>query len=350
IYIRSPYLAIGYLNDEAATRQRFISNPFTHDIDDRLYITGDLGRYRPEGNVEFAGRNDRQVKLRGFRIELPEIEAVLKHHPAVREAAVIVREDTPGHKHIVAYIVPAQAQSFVSLGAELRAYLVARLPAYMIPAIFVPLEVLPLTPNYKVDHRALPAPEASIVAVDLPVAPRTPIEETVASVWAGLLGRDDVGVDDNFFDLGGHSLLATQLLARIYEAFQIVVPLRALFEAPTVAGLARYLEQHLARQFTDTRGEGALAQISAIRPREQTEDLPLSFAQERLWFLDQLMPDRAIYNVRAAWRLSGSLKVEALEQSINTIVQRHEILRTTFAVKEGRPLQLIAPELSLSLP
>ena len=350
IYIRSPHLAIGYLNDEPATRQRFIRNPLTHNIDDRLYITGDLGRYRPDGNVEFAGRNDRQVKLRGFRIELPEIEAVLKHHPAVREAAVIVREDTPGHKHIVAYIVPAQAQSFVSLGAELRAYLVARLPAYMIPAIFVPLEVLPLTPNYKVDHRALPAPEASIVAVDLPVAPRTPIEETVASVWAGLLGRDAVGVDDNFFELGGHSLLATQLLARIYKAFQIAVPLRALFAAPTVAGLARYLEQHLARQSADAGKEGALAQIPAIRPREQTEDLPLSFAQERLWFLDQLMPDKAIYNVRAAWRLKGSLNVEALERSINAIVQRHEILRTIIGNRDGRAQQVIVSRRMGSLP
>ncbi|HEU5227978.1 MAG TPA: condensation domain-containing protein, partial [Ktedonobacteraceae bacterium] len=344
LYIRSPHLAKGYLDDETLTRQRFIPHPFTDNIDDRLYRTGDLGRYRPDGNVESAGRNDRQVKLRGFRIELPEVEAALKHHPAVREAAVIVREDTPGNRYLAAYIVSTQLSSSspIHRGSELRAFLATRLPTYMIPTIFAPLAALPLTPNHKVDHRALPPPAPDLLVVDAPVAPRTPTEEVIASIWANLLGRDRIGIDDNFFDLGGHSLLATQLLARIYEVFQEAVPLRTLFEAPTVAGLARYLEHLQAHRLADTTGEKTSAPIPALRPREQTDNLPLSFAQERLWFLDQLMPDKAIYNVGAAWQLKGVLKVDALKQSINALIHRHEILRITIGNRDGHAQQIIA--------
>jgi amino acid adenylation domain-containing protein/non-ribosomal peptide synthase protein (TIGR01720 family) len=352
IYVRSPHLAKGYLDDEALTRERFITNPFTSRSGDRLYRTGDLGRYRLDGNVEYAGRNDQQVKLRGFRIELSEIEAALGHHPAVKEAVVIAREDTPGNKRLVAYVVPAQ--SVASMNTELRAFLAKRLPAYMIPAVFVPLEALPLTPNRKVDRQALPIPESSLPASDSAVAPRTATEEQLASIWAKLLGRDRVGIEENFFELGGHSLLATQLMARIYDTFRKEVPLRALFETPTVAGLAAYLEQDgtgLPREERLARDPEELFPPAPIaRPSERAEELPLSFAQERLWVLDQLQPGSVLYTIGVAWRMSGVLQVRALERSLNVLIQRHEALRTTFGVKEGQPVQIIAPGLQLALP
>ncbi len=355
IYIRSPHLARAYLDDELLTRERFITNPFTGRAGDRLYKTGDLGRYRSDGNVDFAGRNDQQVKLRGFRIELAEIETTLQRHPAVQGAAVMVREDVPGHQHLVAYIVPAQAQSLTLLARELRAFLTTRLPMYMVPSTFVPLEALPLTPNHKLDFRALPVPETALSKSEATAITKTATEEIVAGIWARLLGLEEVGVDENFFELGGHSLLATQLIARISETFQRDVPLRTLFEAPTVAGLARHIEQQsssdgslkkqaiipLPRESYRAR----LEESAHFQPSDQvTGDIylfPASFVQERFWFLHRFEPGNAAYTLMAKIRIQGKLNLKSLYWSIRALVQRHEILRTTLVDVNGQLMQAI---------
>ncbi|HLJ35232.1 MAG TPA: amino acid adenylation domain-containing protein, partial [Ktedonobacteraceae bacterium] len=369
LYIRSPHLAAGYLNDAPLTGERFIINPFTAIASDRLYRTGDLGRYRPDGNVEYAGRNDQQVNLRGFRIELAEIEAVLGLHPAVREAVVMLREDTPEQKRLVAYVVPAQTHSHASLSSELRDFLTTRLPAYMLPSVFVPLDSLPLTPNRKVDRRALPAPESVLPTFEPAGAPRTPMEEILVGIWARMLGREQVGINDNFFDLGGHSLLATQLLARIDEAFQQKVSLRTLFETPTIAGLAAYLERHRTgktnhrRQTIRPLSSRLSESYQGNTSPEQSADFsfdrsllssarymfPLSFAQERLWFLDQLDPGNAAYTISAQLHIEGKLLVKALQDSVHALVQRHANLRTTFVTLQGHPEQAIASSLNVPL-
>lgn len=241
LYIGGDGLARGYLNRPELTAERFIANPFSQKSAARLYKTGDLARYRPDGNIEFLGRLDDQVKIRGFRIELGEIEAVLSQHPDVGETVVIIWEEVPDDKHLVAYIVPNQAQKPTSI--DLRQFLKEKLPQHMVPSAYVMLESLPLTPNGKVDRRALPAPNT--LGFDIKedyVAPRTPVEEVLVGIWTKVLGRKQVGVYDNFFDLGGHSLLATQLSSRIRDAFQVELSVRNLFEAPTVAHLARYIE------------------------------------------------------------------------------------------------------------
>ena len=237
IYIRSPHLAKGYLDDEPLTRDRFLANPFMNTPGDRLYRSGDLGRYLPNGNVEFLGRSDHQVKNRGFRVELGEIEVVLGRHPDVQEAVVIIREDEPGEVRLVAYIVTSQDQKPTI--SVLRRFLKEKLPEYMLPSAFVMLDALPLTPSGKVDRRALPAPDTARPEVEEAfVAPRTPLEGEITKTWSQVLGLEEVGIHDNFFDLGGHSLLATQINSRLCEAFQIELPLRSLFEAPTVVELS----------------------------------------------------------------------------------------------------------------
>ncbi|HEY9402725.1 MAG TPA: amino acid adenylation domain-containing protein, partial [Pyrinomonadaceae bacterium] len=240
IYIRSPHLARGYMDDDALSRARFIPNPFTLDTNvsgDRLYRTGDLGVYLPDGNVEFRGRNDLQVKIRGFRIELGEIEATLARHPSVQNTVVVAREFAPGDRRLAAYLVPNP--ECVIKTDELRQFLKDLLPDYMIPAAFIPLTALPVTPNGKIDRQALPAP-ASYEGVRGGefVAPRNAVEESLAGMWAEVLSLPRVGVHDNFFELGGHSLLATQINSRVRDAFQVELPLRRLFEMPTVAELA----------------------------------------------------------------------------------------------------------------
>jgi amino acid adenylation domain-containing protein len=241
IYVRTPYLSQGYLDDAPLTQARFLVNPFTNVADDRLYRTGDLARYLPDGNVAFLGRCDDQVKLRGFRIELGEIEAVLRQHPAVREAVVVTREDDTGDMRLIAYLVlhPEQA----STTQELRPFAQQWLPDYMVPTAFVRLDALPLTPNGKVDRHALPIPDPSALLRARPaLPPRTPVEEILAGIWAEVLGLPQVGVEDNFFELGGHSLLATQVMSRVRQALKVELPLRRFFETPTVAGLASAIE------------------------------------------------------------------------------------------------------------
>ena len=332
-------LARGYVGRSDLTAEKFIPDLFSCEPGARLYQTGDLARYLPDGNIEFLGRLDYQVKIRGFRIELGEIEATLAQHPAVREAVVLVQEDGPEEKRLVAYV--AAEEEARTTANKLRDFLKDKLPEHMVPAVFVLLEAFPLTPNGKVDRRALPLPDGRRPELDEAfVAYRTPTEELLAEIWAQVLGVERVGIYDNFFQLGGHSLLATQVVSRIREAFQVEMPLRRLFEAPTVAGLAESIDV----------GRGTGLQAPPIVPVARDGELPLSFAQQRLWFIDQLEPGGSVYNFPAAVRLKGPLNVAALKQSLNEIVKRHEALRTTFAIVDGRPVQVIAPLLTLTVP
>jgi acyl carrier protein len=340
LYIGGAGLAREYLNRPELTAERFVPDPFSQAAGGRLYRTGDLARYAADGSLEFLGRMDHQVKVRGFRIELGEIESVLGRHPGVAEAVVVAREDVPGDKRLVAYVVSPNGPSFAS---ELRGFVSDRLPAHMVPAVFVVLDALPLTPNGKVDRRALPAPgQATLDLVRPFVPPRGPFEEAVAGIWSEVLGVDRVGAHDNFFDLGGHSLKATQVVSRIRDAFQVGTPLRQLFETPTVAGLAESIEA--------ARRRGDRPEAPPIRRIPREGAVPLSFSQERLWFLDQLQPGSTAYSLPLALRLAGSLNVEALRRSLEALVRRHESLRTTFANVGGRPVQVVVPAGSWELP
>ncbi|NCT42247.1 MAG: amino acid adenylation domain-containing protein [Microcystis aeruginosa G11-09] len=336
INISGAGLARGYLNRPELTQEKFIPNPFSNSPDSRLYKTGDLARYLPDGNLEYLGRIDNQVKIRGFRIELGEIETILSQHSAVKTAIVIAREDETEQKRLVAYIVPQaegisaqQEQNFIAV-TELRQFLKAKLPEYMIPSAFVILESLPLTPNGKIDRRALPAPEFQ--SEEQYVAPRNPIEEILSSIWVKVLKVAQVGIHDNFFELGGHSLLATQLISRIREAFQVEMPLRELFVAPTIAELAQEIKRISERE--------QLTELP-ILPRDKTAELPLSFAQTRLWFLAEFESNSSFYNIPLALGLEGTLNSEILIQSLEEICARHEALRTNFITVDGIPTQII---------
>ncbi|MEG4026647.1 condensation domain-containing protein, partial [Microcoleus sp. S13C4] len=288
---------------------------------------------------EYLGRIDDQVKVRGFRIELGEIEAALSQHPNLLSVAVVLREDIPGQKSLVAYAVPLQKPA-PTVG-DLRHFLKERLPDYMVPSAFVILESLPLTPNGKVDRRTLPSPELPPELELTFVAPRTPIEEMLANIWACVLGIEQVGVHDNFFELGGHSLLAAQIISRVRDTMSVELPLRSLFEAPTVATVAERIENSLHSKQS--------IQAQPLLPIPRSGDIPLSFAQARLWFLDQLQPNSAFYNIPSALRLSGQLNIAALESSLNEIICRHEVLRTNFTKVSGQPIQVIASTLKLKL-
>jgi amino acid adenylation domain-containing protein len=338
IFLGGLCVARGYLRQPALTAERFVPDPFATAAGERLYRTGDLARYRADGAIEFAGRVDQQIKIRGFRVELGEIETALARHPAVREVAVVDREDGLT-RSLAAYLVCAPGAA--PEDAELRRFLLASLPAYMVPADFVTLAALPLSPTGKVDRKALPAPGRRIAGAGF-VPPRTATEERLAAMWGALLAREEVGVHDGFFDLGGHSLLATQLISRVRESFGVELPLRLLFERPTVAALAEGVDDALAA--------GAGTAAAPLVPVARGEDLPLSFAQARLWFLEQLQPGTPTYNMPSAVRFRGPLDVAALRRSLREVVRRHEPLRTTFAVRSGAPVQEVAAELDLELP
>ena len=333
LYIGGFGLARGYLHRPGLTAERFTPNPFSDEAGARLYRTGDLARYLPGGQMEFLGRADGQVKVRGFRIELGEVEAALNSHRDVRECVVIAREDVPGDKRLVAYVVGAHAE--VSTG-ELRGYLKQKLAEYMVPSAFVELERIPLTTNGKVDTRALPAPDASRPGLEATfVAPRGETEEVLAGIWCDVLGLERVGAGDDFFELGGHSLLATQVISRVREMLHIELPLRAIFESPTLAELAGRVEG-----FTCTARQ---TELPPIRPVPRGPEMPLSFAQERLWFLNQLTPDSVAYHVLRPMRIRGVLDVGLLERAFTEIVRRHEVYRTTFPAVDWRPVQLVHP-------
>ena len=332
ICIAGAGVGAGYLGRPQLTAEKFIPNPFGPG---RMYRTGDRGRWLHGGTIECLGRIDQQVKVRGFRIELGEIETTLLAHPAIAEAVVVVRGDTSGDKHLVAYVV---GRAGAPDSRELAGYLRTKLPEYMVPAAFVALDTLPLLPSGKLDRKALPAPSGREAAERTYLAPRSPAEQVLARIWSEVLRREQVGVDDNFFELGGHSLLATQVISRVRQELGVELPLRRIFEAPTVAGLARQIE-------TSRR-----ASAPAIQRAPRDGELALSFAQQRLWFLDQLEPHSPFYNVPFVTRLEGSFEIAAFTRAIQAVVARHDSLRTTFAERDGRAVQVIAPALAIEVP
>jgi amino acid adenylation domain-containing protein len=317
---------------------------------ERLYRTGDLARCRADGQLEFIGRTDRQVKVRGYRIELGEIEAALARHSQVRHAVVVAQEDAGLGEYsnaarldtrLVAYIVTLQGAPLSA--SELRNFAQATLPDYMVPSVFLTVESLPLTASGKIDYRGLPKPDQSRPELEARfVSPRNPVEEVLAAIWGDILGVVGVGINDHFFDLGGHSLLATQVVSRVRKVFGVEVPLRDLFERPSVAALAARIDEI-------RRGDHGQQSVPML-PASREGNLKLSYAQQRLWFLDRLDPNSSVYNIPCALRLKGALDIAALERSLNAIVARHESLRSTIRDIDGEPAQVIQPEGSLNLP
>ncbi|HEX6289611.1 MAG TPA: amino acid adenylation domain-containing protein [Herpetosiphonaceae bacterium] len=392
VYIGGAGVARGYLNRPDLTAERFVPDPFAQQPGARFYRTGDLARYHADGNLEFLGRGDRQVKLRGFRIELGEIEAALRQHPAVRQCVVLAREDRNGDRRLVAYVVEQQNKGTREQNEEqgtgavrvpcgcplgmgtrhghpahkepgalwahqeaetrnlelgtwnlgLREFLGARLPAYMVPSAFVVLDALPLSPNGKLDLRALPLPDSG--GSDLvggAVGPRTYVTDMLLTIWSSVLGRDRIGLHDNFFELGGHSLLATRVVSQVRSIFQVELSLLSVFEAPTIAALAQQIEAAL-----QTSQSLALPPIGATG----ADRAPLSFTQERLWSFDRRDPGNPAFNIPTAVRLRGAVDIAALERSLNKLVRRHGALRTTIAELDGQTIQIVAPELTLHVP
>jgi natural product biosynthesis luciferase-like monooxygenase protein/amino acid adenylation domain-containing protein/FkbM family methyltransferase len=338
LYIGGEGVALGYLHRGDATAERFIPNPFSACAGARMYRTGDLVRYKANGKMDYLGRIDHQVKVRGFRIEMGEIEALLNEHPAVGESVVVAVGDQTEGKRIVAYIVSPHRQ-WPGVD-EFRIYLKQRLPEYMLPSAYVQMDYLPLTPNGKIDRLALP--QAPQLQQGEKQTPRTPIEDIVASIWADLIGCEHVGIEESFFELGGHSLLAIRVISRLRDVFGVELGVRRMFETPTVAGLAVAIEEAF-------KGDGAIAQ-TAIAKASADAVLELSSGQERIWFLDQLSPNSATYNIAGMINLRGELNEEALKSSYCEVIRRHESLRTRFEKVEGRPAQIVEPEVNAEIP
>jgi amino acid adenylation domain-containing protein len=354
IHIGGSGVARGYLGRTELTKKKFIKNPFSDDLNSRLYRTGDLARYLPDGQIEFHGRGDNQVKMHGYRIELGEIESVLNQHPGVKESVVVVREDTKEivlelpesnldgksrqvessnyEKRLVAYIVARQ--QLAPTTSELHSFLAQQLPAYMIPAAFVRLDDVPLNSNGKLDRSKLPSPnESNRYLNELVIAPRTEIEELIANVWRDVLKLDNINVHDNFFEVGGHSLLAVQIVARLSEALNREVLLKTLFDAPTISRLAKALENILA----GSAGE----RLPPIVPVPRDQPLPLSLNQEHLWHLDRMIPGTHFFNMPYVYRLAGALNLVAMENAVREMVRRHEALRTVFGDVDDNPVQIV---------
>jgi amino acid adenylation domain-containing protein/non-ribosomal peptide synthase protein (TIGR01720 family) len=334
LHIAGAGLARGYPGRPDLTAGKFVPDPFSAEPGRRLYRTGDIAKYRRNADIQFLNRLDRQVKVRGFRIELGDIESVLGRHPGLRQCALSVFEDESGGKRLVAYVVASGNKEPSTL--ELREYLQERLPDYMVPAVFIGLPELPITSNGKLDRKAFPSPPSPQITERI-ADQQTPIEQVIAAIWSDVLGRKTVGADQNFFELGGHSLLATRVISRIGEALGVEMPLRRIFEVPTVRGLAQALGE---------RTDG----MAPIKPADRREPLPLSYAQQRLWFLDQLEPESGLYNLSLPIRISGALNLAALEQTIGEIVRRHESLRTSFPSVNGEPVQSIQRDFKFALP
>ncbi|WP_258008829.1 condensation domain-containing protein, partial [Rhodococcus sp. ENV425] len=326
MYVGGGQLARGYLGRPDLSAARFVADPFSAD-GGLLYRTGDVARWAVSGDLEYLGRADDQVKIRGFRIELGEVESAVLAQQPVGQAAVIVREDAPGAARIVAYVVPADGAT-VDV-EELRAGVGALVPEYMVPSAFVVIDAIPLTVNGKLDRRALPEP---VFETRVFRAPSTPVEEIVAGTFAEVLGVERVGADDDFFELGGNSLIATQVVSRLGAALDTQVPVRTLFEASTVAALAARVEQ-------DATGGGRVPLTARTRP----ERIPLSPAQQRMWFLNRFDPESTAYNIPMALRLTGDLDVAALRAAVADLVARHETLRTVYPETNSGPVQEIRP-------
>ncbi|MDF3070721.1 MAG: amino acid adenylation protein [Polyangiaceae bacterium] len=337
LYIAGSGVTLGYLNRPELTSERFVEDPFEPGA--RMYRTGDVGRWLPSGELECMGRNDNQVKLRGFRIELGEIESALGQHEALGQVAVIKREDRPGDAKLVAYFV---AKGDAPSAAKLREHLKTTLPDYMVPASFVKLDRMPLTPSGKIDRRALPAPEAGPVGSDAEfVAPRTPMEKVMAELWSAMLGVGRVGVNDDFFALGGHSLLASQILARLRRDHGVQLSFRKFFEAPTVARLAKEAEA--------AAGVAPPTQVPLLR-REPGSPVPLSMAQERITLMEQMHPSQQTTHILpAAWQMTGPVDLKLLQTALDVVAQRHETLRTVISASGSPMRQLVRPELKLTI-
>ena len=317
LYIAGAGLARGYLGHPDLTAERFVANPYGLK-GSRMYRTGDIVRFDPQGSLDYISRADHQVKMRGFRIELGEIEAVLAKHLDIQQVTVIVREDKPGDKRLVAYIVPTfKASPDI---AQLRQYVGSHVPDYMVPSAFVVMSELPLTPNGKINRKMLPTPDISTIVTDR--GPRTPQEEILSQLFAEVLGLTDIGIDDSFFDLGGHSLLASSLMIRIRNALGVELGIGKIFESPTVAGLAK--------QLNDGKSAGV-----PVKKAKRPKKIPLSFSQQRLWFLYRMDGPSPTYNIPVVAHLSGKLDEFALKGAINDVVERHETLRTIFPEDEG---------------
>ncbi|HEY2737000.1 MAG TPA: amino acid adenylation domain-containing protein, partial [Thermoanaerobaculia bacterium] len=338
-------VARGYHGRPGLTAERFVPDPFGLP-GGRLYHTGDRARWLADGNLDFLGRLDGQIKLRGFRIETGEIEAAAAAFPGIEQAVVLLREDPPGPR-LVVYLVPALVSHQTRDTAALRTFLRSRLPEPMIPAAFVWLDALPLTVNGKLDRRALvrmEAPAESRSGERGSALPRTPIEEGLAGIWREVLGVA-AGRDDDFFELGGHSLLATQVASRVRESFGVELPLRDFFAAPRLSDLAAHVEDERRR------GAGLAAPPVVPVPRDAfPHGLPLSYSQEWMWVAGQLNPEAAAYNAPIAAHLDGALDVGALARALREVARRHEVLRTVFTVQDGTPVQVIQPAAPFALP
>ncbi|WP_224365089.1 non-ribosomal peptide synthetase [Hyalangium versicolor] len=336
LFIGGKGVARGYLGRPELTAQRFIPHPATGE---RLYRTGDLVRVLPEGDIEFLGRKDDQLKIRGYRVEPGEVETVLSRHPAVQAVTVVGREDTAGEKRLVAYLVVPPGQSPGPSGW--RQFAQQSLPEYMVPAAFVELPALPVSPNGKVDRRALPPPgrERPVLAASFR-PPQTPLQRTLESLWSQELGVAPVGLDDDFLELGGDSLRATAVAMRIREALGLEVPPLEVLQARTLERLAERVEASRER----------VAELPPLVPVPRPEEIPLSFAQQRLWFLHRLDPAADPYNIPLVARLTGPLDVPTLARALGALMERHESLRTTFPLGEHGPVQRIMPPAPVPLP
>ncbi len=336
LYIGGAGVGRGYLNRPDVSALKFIEQPINGEAGARLYRTGDFARLSEDDVIEFAGRQDSQVKVRGFRIELGEIEANLARHPGVKDNAVIARSDAHGIQQLIAYFVARETVPGVS---ELRAFLNGRLPDYMVPSTFIELAALPLTANGKIDKRALPDPDKARPTLAIRYeAPSSTTERRLAKIWASVLRVDEIGVNDDFFDLGGHSLLAIQVMARINGQLKIIVPLRTLFECSTIKSLAEQVDA-----LAEDKNEGS----NTVRRVSREQPVALSFPQQRLWFIDQLETGSPLYNINKALRLRGRLDAMRLNRALQSVAARHEILRTTFVEQDGQPVQLIVPAIDI---
>jgi amino acid adenylation domain-containing protein/non-ribosomal peptide synthase protein (TIGR01720 family) len=343
LFVGGEGVAEGYLNRADLTAEKFIPDPFSRTSGKRLYRTGDAACYLPDGTVQFLGRIDNQIKIRGFRVELGEIENALTEHPKISQAVVLAKFRDALEKILTAYLVTNEPEK-IEIN-EIKHFLSKKLADYMIPAAYVFLESFPLTPNGKIDRKALPDPDFADVQRELDktfITPRNQNEEKISEIWCKVLHLEKAGVTHNFFELGGHSLLATQVISRMKNEFKINIPLRTIFEKPTIEGLAAEVERLII--------SGSAETAPPIIPVKRTEDIPLSFAQQRLWFLDQLEPDQPFYNIPEAYRISGDLDVNLLEAAFNKVIERHEILRTSIITSNGLPVQKISEKISIKIP
>ncbi|MCA1575864.1 MAG: amino acid adenylation domain-containing protein [Acidobacteria bacterium] len=339
IYIRTPFRSFGYYNEPELTKQVFIPNPFNNDPTDIVHKTGDYGRLLKSGDLEHLGRRDQQVQIRGVRVELGEIENLLRAHHAVADVAVIDRDDAEGNKFLVAYVTMANG----TRSGVLRQYLAQQLPETMLPSAFVELDKLPRTLNGKIDRKALPALEVLQGQRRIEDAtPRGPVEEIVAGIWCEVLKLPLVGRGDNFFNLGGHSLLVTHVIMRVRDILNVELPIRSLFESSTVAEFAELITKQIS--------EGKQGELGQIEPVVREGELPLSYSQQRMWFYEHLAGGSASFHIPLGVRLRGELNQTAIEQTFGEIIRRHESLRTIFPAVDDRPIQVIQEPTRFDLP